>query len=104
GWSYTLARRAALQHSRAESRRRRRVSPMPDSSDALAVADRVRTTTLAALKTAARDAISRLRDQLPPEDAMLLVLRVDRGLAWNELARVFLDEPSPDDATFKRHA
>jgi RNA polymerase sigma-70 factor (ECF subfamily) len=30
-----------------------------------------------------------LRNQLPADDQALLVLRIDKGLSWNELAAVF---------------
>ncbi len=103
-WAYAIARRAAVDHQRNEARRARRIVPLSASSEVTKVAERVRTTTLAHLKTANRQAISQLRDQLPPQDRMLLVLRVDRGLPWSDLARVFLDQPDPTAAELKREA
>ncbi|TMQ25868.1 MAG: sigma-70 family RNA polymerase sigma factor [Deltaproteobacteria bacterium] len=99
----TFAERA-VDHQRNEARRARRIVPLSASSEVTKVAERVRTTTLAHLKTANRQAISQLRDQLPPQDRMLLVLRVDRGLPWSDLARVFLDQPDPTAAELKREA
>jgi RNA polymerase sigma-70 factor (ECF subfamily) len=64
----------------------------------------VRTATLPLLKTEGRSALRRLRDELSHEDKLLLVLRADRGLAWDELARVFLETPSPDDAALRRES
>jgi RNA polymerase sigma-70 factor (ECF subfamily) len=51
------------------------------------------------LRTEAKSALARLRDELSPEDKMLLILRVDRGLAWDDLARVSLavENPHPSD-------
>ena len=71
------------------------------------VAHAVRTETLAFLRTEKRTRLQALRDSLPEEDRMLLVLRVDRQLAWNDLARVLheADEGTPlDDAAIAREA
>jgi RNA polymerase sigma-70 factor (ECF subfamily) len=78
--------------------------PLSASPEVARVAERVRTTTLASLKTANREAIAELRDQLAAPDRMLLVLRVDRELGWDELARVFLDQPDPPAGELKREA
>jgi RNA polymerase sigma-70 factor (ECF subfamily) len=68
---------------------------------------RVRTQTLTFLRTQTKKRIAELRDELPEDDRVLLILRVDRGLAWVELARVLLGERidgGHDDATVKREA
>jgi RNA polymerase sigma-70 factor (ECF subfamily) len=91
-WVYLLARRASIDVVRMEGRRRRREQPLPES--VLAMAEHVRTTTLPLLKTAGRTALARLRDELPPDDRTLLVLRVDREMPFEELARIFLDRES----------
>ena len=52
------------------------------------MAQAVRTQTVEFLRTEKRTRLQALRDALPEEDRMLLVLRVDRQLAWNELARI----------------
>jgi RNA polymerase sigma-70 factor (ECF subfamily) len=103
-WTYTIARRVAIDHQRAESRRARHMVPLSASPEVADVAERVRTTTLPGLKTANRQAISLLRDQLPPQDRMLLILRIDRDLSWDDLARVFLDRTDPSAADLKREA
>ena len=54
-----------------------------------------------------RFALVALRDGLPDEDRMLLVLRVDRGLAWNDLARILSEEEgdrATDDASLAKEA
>jgi RNA polymerase sigma-70 factor (ECF subfamily) len=33
-----------------------------------------------------------LRDRMPVDDQTLLVLRIDKGLSWNELAAIFSGE------------
>ena len=103
-WAYAIARRAAVDHQRSETRRARRHVPLSASPEVIEVAERVRTTTLASLKTANRRAIAELRDQLPEPDRMLLVLRVDRQLGWDDLARIFLERSDPSPAELKREA
>ena len=61
--------------------------------------EQLRTQTLSLYGQRNLDAIAKLREELPEEDRALLVLRVDRGLEWADLARVFLagdDTPTPD--------
>lgn len=48
----------------------------------------VRSQTVSYLRTERRSRFAALRESLAPEEQALLVLRVDRGLAWNDLARV----------------
>jgi RNA polymerase sigma-70 factor (ECF subfamily) len=102
-WAYTLAHRASADAVRANWRHQRRQRPLSDSRVA-AIADQVRTTTLAQLKTAGKNALLRLRDELPQADRTLLTLRVDRALGWNELARVFLENDSPTDEELRRES
>jgi RNA polymerase sigma-70 factor (ECF subfamily) len=95
-WSYALARHASSRIVRERGRRSRHValSSVPEI-DALAV--RVRSETLEYLRTATRDRVSQLRDELDPDDQTLLILRVDRGFSWPDVARVMNDgEPAAD--------
>ena len=86
-WFYTLARNASHRTRRDAGRRGRRVRRAADDSlDAVVAA--VRTETVEYLRTATRTRFQALRDALPEEDRLLLVLRVDRGLSWTELAHV----------------
>jgi len=102
-WAYLIARRASVDVLRVDGRRRRRQRPL-SSARISAVAERVRTTTLRLLKTDAKVALTRLRDELPQEDRTLLVLRVDRALPWEDLARVFLDKESPAEDELRRES
>ena len=45
-----------------------------------------------------------LRETLDPDDRVLLVLRVDRDLQWNEVARVMLGDEAPSDGDLAREA
>jgi RNA polymerase sigma-70 factor (ECF subfamily) len=86
-WCYGIARNISRVLRRNAGRRRRREAPVGDSA-LENVAERVRTETLAHLRTQTKTRLQSLRDALPEEDRTLLILRVDRALEWNDLARV----------------
>ena len=46
--------------------------------------------------------VVRLCDELEPDDKTLLVLRVDRDLAWGEIARIMLGETAPSETDVSR--
>jgi RNA polymerase sigma-70 factor (ECF subfamily) len=89
-WAYVLARHE-LGRFRKRMRRhancRVRISGL---QDVLAVN---RTTTGPVTVTELRRRFLALRDELPVEDRTLLILRVDRKLAWEDLALAFADAP-----------
>jgi len=104
-WAYVLARHGSLNYRRDLRRREKRQGPLPEGSALSEIVEQVRTETVSYLRTERRTRFTALRDSLPPEDQMLLVLRVDRGLAWNELARVLHDSAEPlGDEALKREA
>jgi RNA polymerase sigma-70 factor, ECF subfamily len=60
-------------------------------------------------RTAKRTPLEQLRDELPEEDRAILILRVDRGLDWRELAMILAEgsggsDRLQDDAALKREA
>jgi RNA polymerase sigma-70 factor, ECF subfamily len=84
-WVYKLAWHAWLRNERDAYRRH--ASPLvTEEMSRLAAA--VRSTTALHLRTEAKDAVARLREQLAPDEQSLLVLRIDRGLSWSEVASV----------------
>ena len=89
-WLYVLARHAAARFRRSPWNRR------TGDSHLEAVVDLVRTRTQPWLRTDVKDRFRALRDSLDPDDRSLLVLRVDRGLSWEEVARVTLSLEAPD--------
>lgn len=93
-WAYTLARNVSISFQRNARFRERLHPPMPDSEALSAIALHVRTQTKPYLRTEAKSKLAELRDSLPPEDRTLLVLRIDKGLEWKDLARVMLGEES----------
>jgi RNA polymerase sigma-70 factor (ECF subfamily) len=95
-WFYALGRHAAARLRRAAYRKPGRHAPV---SEAEAIAEQVRSRTLPHLRTEAKDALAEVRAALDPEDRALLVLRVDRGMKWSEVAAVMAeDEGSPDSS------
>ena len=102
-WAYTLARHAALRFSTRSGRRRRRQVPLSEMPALAEAADKVRTSTLRYLRTAVKSRMRELREQLPEQEQMLLVLRIDRGLSWREIAQIMADDPlSPDSDDLER--
>ena len=63
--------------------------------------DRIRTATLAHLRTENKDRVAQLRAALSEEDQLVLTLRIDRGLDFREIALVTLGdvEASPEQVT-----
>lgn len=100
-WAYAIARRSSLRVRRDSRRRAARQLALPGSSSAAALAAQVRSETASYLATRTRTRIAELRATLPEDDQALLMLRVDRGLAWADLARV-LGEEELDAAGLKK--
>jgi RNA polymerase sigma-70 factor (ECF subfamily) len=104
-WAYAVTRNVSRSRRRDAARRDRRAGG--GDSVLEGVAQAVRTETLSYLRTEKRSRLVALRDRLPEEDRMLLVLRVDRKLEWNELARILgaaSGAEAPDAATVAREA
>ncbi|HEX8789836.1 MAG TPA: sigma-70 family RNA polymerase sigma factor [Polyangiaceae bacterium] len=106
-WTYAIARNVSRTRKRDAARLDRR-APRAGDSALEGVAAKVRTETAAILRTETKTRLQALRDELPQADRMLLVLRIDRGLSWNDLARVLHegeDEGAAlDDAALVREA
>lgn len=94
-WAYVLARHASLNYRREARRREKRQRPLSEGSELAAIVALVRSETASYLRTERQSRFAALRASLPPADRALLVLRVDRGLAWNELARVLHEGDAP---------
>ena len=100
-WMYVIARNASHRLRRDTSRRVGTPGRVSVSASALeGVAQAVRTATLGFLRTQTRSALEKLRDSLEAEDRELLVLRIDRGLSWDDIALTFhegSDAPSSEE-------
>jgi RNA polymerase sigma-70 factor (ECF subfamily) len=90
-WFYTLARHSASRLRRSSPQRR--LASLSEISD---VAERVRSRTRPHLKTEVKLGFAAIRAALDDADRMLLVLRVDRGMSWNDVARVMANEDDDD--------
>ncbi|MBO6934171.1 MAG: sigma-70 family RNA polymerase sigma factor [Deltaproteobacteria bacterium] len=104
GWAYTLARHAEARYRRDRGRAHRRQLRLDDApAGVLAAVDHVRTTTRLHLRSEVKDRMRALRERLPEEDQTVLVLRVDKGLSWNDLATVMQGQ-EVDETTLAREA
>ncbi len=101
-WAYVLARRSMSDVRRGEHRGPVVLAASP--SQLPDIVQQVRSTTQAHLRTTNKRKLDRLRQLLSPEDQLLLVLRLDRDMAWDEIARVFSDEDHPEPQQLGRSA
>jgi RNA polymerase sigma-70 factor, ECF subfamily len=93
-WLYTLTRRACYGYKRAWHRSKRTSLP-PELEQA---EEHVRTATRAYLRTETKDKLAVLRQSLTPDEQVLLTLRIDQSLPWEEIARVLADGELSDIA------
>jgi RNA polymerase sigma-70 factor (ECF subfamily) len=95
GWAYTIARHAELRYATSPSRWRERGITLSGMN----VVVGARTSTAPYERTDVKDRFREIRLRLSDEDQMILVLRVDRGLTWLEIAQVLAcpDSPSQTD-------
>jgi len=93
-WAYVIARNLLRSGFRAARGPRGRVDAL-GTSEVSKVADRIRSSTPPHIRTKAKDRLQEIRDGLDPDDQSLLILRVDRNMAWRDIADVLAD---PDDA------
>ncbi len=101
-WAYTLARHAGLRVRRDPyTKRRTSIEALGPISE---VAAELRATTASFLAARVRDGVAKLREELSEEDRALLVLRVDREMAWADIARVFEGDEASPDALARRSA
>jgi RNA polymerase sigma-70 factor, ECF subfamily len=90
-WAYLLARYVLID---VASERAGKPAETGISDHARTLAAAARTSTPAFQRSDVKDEFVALRDQLDPDDRVLLVLRVDRDLAWREIAAV-MDASEP---------
>lgn len=90
-WLYALARSTIGRIARQPHRKPGRGVPLSQAKVA-EMAEKVRTSTRAYLRTAFRQRVDELRSQLSSEDQTLLILRINRKMSWNEIAEVMSDE------------
>jgi RNA polymerase sigma-70 factor (ECF subfamily) len=89
-WTYVLARQEIGRFRRGA---RKHVDGRVRISEIEEVVAEVRSRTQSTLVGARRRTFKKLRDELPIEDRTLLILRVDRGLKWDDIALAFAPDP-----------
>jgi RNA polymerase sigma-70 factor (ECF subfamily) len=101
-WTYVLARHEIGRFRKGLRRYAERRVPISEIKDLLEAA---RTRTRSTIATNKERQLAALRDELPVEDRTLLILRVDRNLAWDDIALAFADTPEAfSDEDRKREA
>ncbi len=90
-WAYAITRHHFMHWTRDRDRQRRQV-PLSDVSQVSELAAQVRTTTALHLRTDVKDGFAKLRETLAPDDRMLLELRVEGQMAWQDIAQVLAGE------------
>jgi len=103
-WAYTLARHAAARHARAPARKRDRNLTLSEHAALSQLVQQLRTRTEAYRRTDVKNEIRALREKLPLDDQALLVLRVDRQMAWRDLAMVMSGGDDPTAASIDEDA
>jgi len=93
-WAYRVAWHAAARHLRDPYRQRGR---RLETTELSRIAEEVRSSVLLGRGEARQQGIDRLRSRLTPEEQTLLVMRLDRNLAWREVAMVLAAEGEPVD-------
>ncbi|MCA9710961.1 MAG: hypothetical protein KDK70_34285, partial [Myxococcales bacterium] len=101
----TLARNALFRVRRKARRRGGPAVALSDAPELERAAAEVRSATLTYLRTQVKDELALLREQLSPDDQAILILRVDRKLAWLDVARALAGEDDlPDDELVRSSA
>jgi RNA polymerase sigma-70 factor (ECF subfamily) len=103
-WMYVLARNAAARLMASAHKRLERQVSQTASERLPEIVDADRTRTQIHCRTNVKERVRALRDQLDPDDQLVLALRVDRGLSWRELALAMNGDESLNEELLKREA
>jgi RNA polymerase sigma-70 factor (ECF subfamily) len=96
-WLYTLARNALHRLRRDPHHRAGRRIPL-SQSPVSALAAQVRSATRPYLLTEQKERVARLTARLDPDDQTLMILRVNRRMSWDDIARIMADDGEAPDA------
>ncbi len=103
-WAYLLARNAGTRYATAPQRRPGRNLALPRTGSLSNMVERMRSATAVYKQTEVKDRFRALREQLSADDQMLLVLRVDRDMAWRDLAITMGGNAEMDDEEITRES
>lgn len=92
-WAYVLARNVATRYG-VSARRAARAQAFDAAGELARIAAGIRTSTPLYHKSEVQRRMRELRETLREDQQTLLLLRVDRGLSWRELAVVMGDAPT----------
>lgn len=96
-WAYTIARNEFLAlRSSPQQRREVPVSEIPGLHE---TAVQIRTRTPVHQRSEVRERFAQLREELAPDDHMLLGLRLEQRMSWDDIARVLGQTEDPARAT-----
>jgi RNA polymerase sigma-70 factor (ECF subfamily) len=97
-WLYTVARHALARWRGDRHHDVARRVPLSSAPDVAALRDRPRSATDPWQRTSVKDEFTLLRSELDDDDQLLLILHVDRGLSFSDVALVMFGEtpPSPE--------
>jgi RNA polymerase sigma-70 factor (ECF subfamily) len=90
-WLYVIAHREVARFKTSNKRFQAGRVPISEIAEVVkAITNEAHRTHRSAVR---RDRLATLRDELSEDDRALLVLRVDRNLAWDDVALAFATEP-----------
>lgn len=98
GWVYTLGRHRMLAWRRAPENRPGRVVTLDEEH----ANEAARTDTAPWKRTSVKARMRALREQLEPDERTLLILRVDRDLAWRDVAHIMNEREATLRKRFER--
>jgi RNA polymerase sigma-70 factor (ECF subfamily) len=102
-WCYVLTRRAISRHRRGmRVQRRRELDAEIDQLSQLT--QRGRSGTAPYQRTEVKSRARELRESLPDEDQQLLILRLERGLSFRDIAQVMSEDEEPSAEALTREA
>jgi RNA polymerase sigma-70 factor (ECF subfamily) len=91
-WAFRLAWHAASRYARDPYRKRGRPILTTEASK---IAEEVRSTMSTYAPGGRADKLMKLRESLDPEEQTLLILRVDKGMPWEDVAEVMRADGEP---------
>lgn len=102
-WCYKIARNALHRFRRSPHNRRERRAALSEVPMLEGLAESARSRTRPYLRTEVKTEFQKLREKLSEDDQTLLILRINRKMAWRDVAHAFLaDAEAPDDAEVER--
>lgn len=102
-WCYKIARNALHRFRRSPYNRRERRAGLSEIPMLESLAESARSRTRPYLRTEIKTEFQKLREKLSEDDQTLLILRINRKMAWRDVAHAFLgDAESADDAEVAR--